>query len=190
MRGPIAILGGRGMLGTDLAAQCAKSGLATAVFDLPEFDITKADNIRRAIDGASAVVNCAAYTNVEKAEAEPELAAKINADAVGRLGEAARQAGITGKTAILAGIFPLESVEEAETLAKKYTEFQIPAPVVERLKAAGDLEAQKKEGLAICVETIDKLKSMNGLRGIHLLSGGKEEMLPAILSASGWSGKR
>ena len=104
--------------------------------------------------------------------------------------EAARQAGITGKTAILAGIFPLESVEEAETLAKKYTEFQIPAPVVERLKAAGDLEAQKKEGLAICVETIDKLKSMNGLRGIHLLSGGKEEMLPAILSASGWSGKR
>ena len=104
--------------------------------------------------------------------------------------EAARQAGITGKTAILAGIFPLESVEEAETLAEKYTEFQIPAPVVERLKAAGDLEAQKKEGLAICVETIDKLKSMNGLRGIHLLSGGKEEMLPAILSASGWSGKR
>jgi methylenetetrahydrofolate reductase (NADPH) len=104
--------------------------------------------------------------------------------------EAAKQAGITGKTAILAGIFPLESVEEAETLAKKYTEFQIPAPVVERLKAAGDRAAQKKEGLAICVETIDKLKSMNGLRGIHLLSGGKEEILPAILSASGLSGKR
>ncbi len=48
--------------------------------------------------------------------------------------DAARQAGITGKTAILAGVFPLESVEEAETLAKKYTEFQIPAPVIERLK--------------------------------------------------------
>ena len=104
--------------------------------------------------------------------------------------DAARQAGITGKTAILAGVFPLESAEEAETLAKKYTEFQIPAPVVERLKSAGDREAQKKEGLAICVETIDKLKTMNGLRGIHLLSGGKEETLPAILSASGLSGKR
>ena len=104
--------------------------------------------------------------------------------------DAARQAGVTGKTAILAGVFPLESVEEAEALAKKYTEFQIPAPVVERLKAAGDRDAQKKEGLAICVETIDKLKNMNGLRGIHLLSGGKEEMLPAILSASGLSGKR
>ena len=43
------------------------------------------------------------------------------------------------------------------------------------MKSAGDREAQKKEGLAICVETIDKLKDMNGLRGIHLLSGGKEE---------------
>ena len=104
--------------------------------------------------------------------------------------DAAKQTGITGKTAILAGIFPLESVEEAETLAKKYTEFQIPASIMERLKSAGDREAQKKEGLAICVETIDKLKTMNGLRGIHLLSGGKEETLPVILSSSGLSGKR
>jgi methylenetetrahydrofolate reductase (NADPH) len=104
--------------------------------------------------------------------------------------EAARQAGITGKTAILAGVFPLEGVEEAETLAKKYTEFQIPAPVIERLKSAGDREAQKKEGLAICVEMIAKLRNMSGLRGIHLLSGGKEETLPVILTASGLSGQR
>jgi len=104
--------------------------------------------------------------------------------------DAARQAGITGRTAILAGVFPLESAEEAEALAKKYTEFRIPAPVIERLKAAGDRAAQKREGLAICVETIDKLKGMDGLAGIHLLTGGKEETLPAILSAAGLSGKR
>lgn len=104
--------------------------------------------------------------------------------------DAAKQAGITGKTAILAGVFPLEDAEEAEALAKKYTEFQIPTPVIERLKAAGDREAQKKEGLAICVETIDKLKNISCLRGIHLLSGGKEATLPAILSALGLSGKR
>jgi methylenetetrahydrofolate reductase (NADPH) len=104
--------------------------------------------------------------------------------------DAAGQAGITDKTAILAGVFPLEGAEEAAALVEKYTEFQIPAPVIERLKAAGDREAQKKEGLAICVETIDKLKKMEGLRGIHLLSGGKEATVPAILSAAGLSGKR
>jgi methylenetetrahydrofolate reductase (NADPH) len=99
--------------------------------------------------------------------------------------DAAKQAGIADRTAILSGVFPLESAEEAEMLLNKYTEFQIPAPVIERLKNAGDQQAQKREGLAICVETIKKLKNMTGLRGIHILSGGKEGMLPEILSASG-----
>jgi methylenetetrahydrofolate reductase (NADPH) len=103
--------------------------------------------------------------------------------------DAAKQAGITDKTAILSGVFPLESAEEAEILSNKYNEFQIPAGVIERLKNAGDQQAQKREGLAICVETIEKLKNITGLRGIHLLSGGKEETLPEILSASGLSGK-
>jgi len=116
--------------------------------------------------------------------------AVFNVEEFGLWLDAAKQAGITDKTAILAGVFPLESVEEAETLAQKYTEFQIPASVIERLKSAGDKDAQKKEGLAICVETINKLKDMHGLRGIHLLSGGNEAALPAILSASGLSGKR
>ena len=100
------------------------------------------------------------------------------------------QAGLANKTAIIAGVFPLDSAEEAEFLLNKYTEFQIPAHIIERLKSAGDRQAQKKEGLAICVEIINKLKDMNGLRGIHILSGGKEETLPHILSASGLSGKR
>ena len=57
--------------------------------------------------------------------------------------------------------------------------------MVERLKEAGSDEAQKKEGLAICIEIIKKLKEMNGLRGIHILSGGKEKVVPEILAASG-----
>ena len=104
--------------------------------------------------------------------------------------DAVKQAGLADKTAIIAGVFLLDSAEEAEFLTNKYTEFQIPARIIERLKSAGDRQAQKKEGLAICVEIINKLKDMNGLRGIHILSGGKEETLPYILSASGLSGKR
>ena len=104
--------------------------------------------------------------------------------------DAVKQAGLADKTAIIAGVFPLDSAEEAEFHLNKYTEFQIPPRIIERLKLAGDRQAQKKEGLAICVEIINKLKNMNGLRGIHILSGGKEETLPDILSASGLSGKR
>jgi methylenetetrahydrofolate reductase (NADPH) len=104
--------------------------------------------------------------------------------------DAVKQAGLADKTAIIAGVFPLDSAEEAALLLNKYTEFQIPPRIIERLKLAGDRQAQKKEGLAICVEIINKLKNMTGLRGIHILSGGKEETLPDILSASGLSGKR
>ena len=54
-----------------------------------------------------------------------------------------------------------------------------PHDVIDRIEAAGDAEAQKKEGMAICVETIKKLKGMPGLRGVHILSGGNEAVVPA-----------
>lgn len=93
--------------------------------------------------------------------------------------------GITEKAAILAGVLALDSAAEAEKLRDTYTDYCIPDDVIERLKKAGDEAAQKKEGLAVCVETIKKLKNMKGLRGIHILSGGKEKVVPEILAAAG-----
>lgn len=87
----IVILGGRGMLGTDLAAELTGQGYDCKVFDLPEFDITDADQITGAISGCDIVINCAAYTNVEKAESESELAYRVNASAVGQLGKIAAE---------------------------------------------------------------------------------------------------
>jgi methylenetetrahydrofolate reductase (NADPH) len=97
--------------------------------------------------------------------------------------DTARKEGITGKAAILAGVYPLESVAEAQRLRDTYAEFCIPDEVIDRLKKAGD--AGKKEGLAICVETIKQLKALTGLRGIHILSGGKESVVPDLIAASG-----
>ena len=89
----IAVLGGRGMLGSDLVQTCRQQGFAPIVFDLPEFDINNADHVQQAVSDAEIIVNCAAYTNVDGAESQAELAYKVNADAVGRLGKVARQAG-------------------------------------------------------------------------------------------------
>jgi dTDP-4-dehydrorhamnose reductase len=90
----VAILGGKGMLGSDLALVCQQYQLDTAVLDLPEFDITNENHLADALKDVDAVINCAAYTNVEKAESESKLAYKINAEAVGKLGSAARNAGV------------------------------------------------------------------------------------------------
>jgi methylenetetrahydrofolate reductase (NADPH) len=96
--------------------------------------------------------------------------------------EAARQEGITEKVAILAGVLPLASADEAKKLSDTYTDSSIPGEIIERIRAAGDLNAQKKEGLAICAEIIKKIKAMPGLRGAHILSGGNEAVVPELIA--------
>lgn len=89
----IAVFGGRGMLGSDLVQACRQQGLDPIVYDLPEFDITDTDHVQQAVAGAEIIVNCAAYTNVDGAESQAELAYQVNAEAVGQLGAVARDAG-------------------------------------------------------------------------------------------------
>jgi dTDP-4-dehydrorhamnose reductase len=90
----IVILGGRGMLGTDLANLCRLYGLDIKVFDLPECDITDVDQLEDAMSGGNVVINCAAYTNVDGAERETEEAYRINTHALGELGAIAAHLGI------------------------------------------------------------------------------------------------
>ncbi|MHC4308836.1 MAG: dTDP-4-dehydrorhamnose reductase [Planctomycetota bacterium] len=88
----IAILGGRGMLGTDLAKKCGQEGFDVKIFDLPEFDITDSKQLKEAVSSAQIIVNCAAYTNVDGAESENELAHQVNAEAAERLGAFVKEA--------------------------------------------------------------------------------------------------
>jgi dTDP-4-dehydrorhamnose reductase len=88
----VAILGGKGMLGTDLVETCRQQGFDARIFDLPEFDISNAEQLRQAVNTAKAIVNCAAYTDVDGAERQRDMAYKVNAEAVGRLGMLARKA--------------------------------------------------------------------------------------------------
>jgi dTDP-4-dehydrorhamnose reductase len=88
-----AILGGKGMLGTDLAAACRQNGIGYKVFDLPDFDITDTVQLAEVVKNHNEIVNCAAYTNVDRAETERELAYKVNARAVERLGRLAAKEG-------------------------------------------------------------------------------------------------
>ena len=98
--------------------------------------------------------------------------------------EAARSEGITESTAVLAGVLPLASAAEAKRLSDTYTDFNIPNEVLERIRAAGDEKAQKKEGLTICAEIIKKVKNVKGLRGVHILSGGNETIVPELIAAT------
>jgi dTDP-4-dehydrorhamnose reductase len=93
MDNSLVILGAKGMLGSDLATECRNHGLNPLLLDLPEFDITNYSRLPEVLKGAKVLVNCAAYTNVEKAETRPKLAHEINAQAVGHLASFAKDTG-------------------------------------------------------------------------------------------------
>jgi len=98
--------------------------------------------------------------------------------------ETARSEGITEKAAILAGVLPLSSAAEAKKLNETFTDFSIPNEMISRLEAAGNEEAQQKEGMAICAGIIKQLKDLPGLRGIHIFSGGNEKVVPVLISTA------
>ncbi len=85
------ILGGKGMLGSDLAKTCEQEGFDARIFDLPEFDIIDYRQFEKKLETADIIINCAAYTDVDGAESNPDLAYKVNAEAVGQLGIFARE---------------------------------------------------------------------------------------------------
>jgi methylenetetrahydrofolate reductase (NADPH) len=98
--------------------------------------------------------------------------------------EAVCNAGLADQTAILAGVLPLKSAAQAKELAETHTDFVIPDAIINRLTAAGNHEAQKKEGVKIAAEMIKKLKGLPGLKGVHILSGGNESTVNELLGAA------
>jgi dTDP-4-dehydrorhamnose reductase len=77
------ILGGKGMLGRALRELLTQEKREFTLHDLPELDITDRAQLERAIrPSTTAVLNCAAYTNVDVAETDEANATKINGTAV------------------------------------------------------------------------------------------------------------
>ena len=90
----LVITGAAGMLGSDVADRARALGYDPVCLDLPAFDICSEDAVREALREADTVINCAAYTNVDGAEHEPDLARAVNAEATGLLGQVAAEYGV------------------------------------------------------------------------------------------------
>jgi dTDP-4-dehydrorhamnose reductase len=84
----LLVCGANGMLGHRVVDVARERGHDVRGTDLPELDLTDADAVARFVDGYDAVVNCAAYTAVDQAEAEEELALRVNRDAAANLAAA------------------------------------------------------------------------------------------------------
>jgi len=60
----------------------------------------------------------------------------------------------------------------------------IPDRIIERLKKARNKEEAADEGIEIAVETINPLKQIEGVAGVHIMTLQREELIPKICNAA------
>ncbi len=84
------VTGANGQLGNCMRNAAAGARDRYIFTDVAELDITDAEAVERMVKDCDikVIVNCAAYTNVDKAESDAEFAEKLNATAVGNLARA------------------------------------------------------------------------------------------------------
>ena len=152
----ILLLGGKGMLGSDLVEACQRRAWEAIPLDLPEIDITQEAGLAEALPACDAVINCAAFTRVDDAEKERELCWRINADGAGQVGRACATRG-----------FPLIHLSTDYVFnGRKGTPYFESDPV-EPLnyyglsKLEGETQVRAAGGRAVVVRT----QSLFGLRG-------------------------
>ena len=130
----ILLLGNTGQVGWELNRTLLSLGELTAL-DYPQIDMADPDSIRLVVKDAQPdiIINATAYTNVDKAESEPDLAMAINGIGPGILAEEAKRLG----AALIH--YSTDYVFDG-TKGEPYTEEDVPNPinVYGKTKLAGE----------------------------------------------------
>jgi dTDP-4-dehydrorhamnose reductase len=95
-RATVLVIGCRGQVGRELMEVRPPPGVSPVGLGHGDLDVTDRDEVRRVVHRyrPMLIVNAAAYTAVDRAEAEPDAAFAVNADGPAHLADAAAAAGI------------------------------------------------------------------------------------------------
>ncbi|MHC4112634.1 MAG: methylenetetrahydrofolate reductase [Planctomycetota bacterium] len=86
--------------------------------------------------------------------------------------------GLHKQVYILAGLTPVRSARALNYMKKEVAGMSIPDELIKRMESAQD---PKEEGIKICLEMIERIKTIEGVSGIHLMPIGWESVTPIIL---------
>lgn len=95
-----------------------------------------------------------------------------------------RDRGLHEKTYILAGLTPLKSAGMAKYMKNRVPGMDVPDEVVKRMSGTPK-EKQPEEGIKICIESIQRLKEVEGVSGFHIMAIEWEDKVPEIVEESG-----
>jgi 5,10-methylenetetrahydrofolate reductase len=96
--------------------------------------------------------------------------------------EMVRERGLDKQVHILAGVIPIKSAGMARYMRDYVSGVYVPNEIVTRLE---DAKEAKEEGIAICLDTIEQLKDIEGVHGIHIMAVAWEDIIPRIVEAAG-----
>ena len=97
--------------------------------------------------------------------------------------EALAKRNILDKVYILIGITPLKTFKMAKYMNDTVPGVFVPEPILKRMEAAGD--KAEEEGVQIALELIEKIKTKQGVHGLHIMAVGWEEIVPRIIREAG-----
>jgi 5,10-methylenetetrahydrofolate reductase len=98
--------------------------------------------------------------------------------------ELIRKRGLPKQVKIIGGITPLMSLAAARYMKTKVPNMDIPDRIIERLRNVRNKEEAAEEGIKITVETINQLKQIEGVAGVHIMTLQREELVAKICSAA------
>lgn len=95
-----------------------------------------------------------------------------------------RDRGLHEKVYILAGVTPFKSAGMAKYMKNRVPGMDVPDEVVKRMAGVAK-DKQSEEGINICIESIQRLKEVEGVKGFHIMAIEWEEKVPEIAERSG-----
>jgi len=108
----------------------------------------------------------------------------FNLERFGKWMQMVRDRGLHEKVHILGGVTPMKSVGMANYMKNMVPGMDVPDEVIARIKGV-EKEKRAEEGVKIAIETIQQLKEMEGVHGVHIMAIEWEEMVPRIAKEAG-----
>lgn len=172
----ILITGANGQLGSELKELfCGIQGDTLFFTDVAELDITNRESVYTFLNANNieVIINCAAYTAVDKAEEEPEICDKVNRKAPGILADEANACG-----ALLIHISTDYVFDGVGPTPYKETESTNPSGVYGRTKVEGELEVIRSGANYIIIRTswLYSVYGNNFAKTILRLSGERDSL--------------
>ena len=86
---------------------------------------------------------------------------------------------ITDKAYFIIGLGVIKSAKSARWMNKNLFGINIPEEIINRIEQSND---ESLEGIKICIELIEKYKSIEGVSGIHLMGYKQEKEIASVIS--------